>query len=110
MTSADESDEILLSHIRNECVKILDSLETITRDEFKSNQLYQDAIIRRLEIIGEAAGNLSDGYCMKHPEIPIREMKAMRNILAHQYFRVDLDYIWKTASIDIPELIEMISE
>ncbi len=52
--------------------------------------MYQDAVIRPLEIIGEAVGQFSDSFREAYPEIPLATMKGLRNILVHQYFGVDL--------------------
>ncbi|HJJ48778.1 MAG TPA: DUF86 domain-containing protein [Methanocorpusculum sp.] len=103
------SDEILVGHILNECRKILAITEKIDYEIFKRETLYQDALIRPLEIIGEAAGNLSEDFCTSHPDLPIREMRAMRNILAHQYYKVDIDYVWITVTEDVPLVYDELS-
>ena len=68
--------------------------------------MYQDALIRPLEVIGEAAGNLSAEFVEKNPAIPVSNMKGMRNLLMHQYFRVDLNLVWQTCVTDIPPIRE----
>ncbi|HJJ28146.1 MAG TPA: DUF86 domain-containing protein [Methanocorpusculum sp.] len=102
MRSCAFSDEVLVGHILNECRKILAITEKIDYGIFKKETLYQDGLIRPLEIIGEAAGNLSEEFCSNHPELPVREMRAMRNILAHQYYKVDIDYVWLAVTEEIP--------
>ena len=68
--------------------------------------MYQDALIRPLEVIGEAAGNLSPDFISSNPEIPVSNMKGMRNLLMHQYFRVDLSLVWQTCTQDIPPIYQ----
>jgi uncharacterized protein with HEPN domain len=64
----------------------------------------QDQIVRRIEIIGEAVKNLPDDMKKGHPEVPWRDMAGMRDIVVHQYFGVDLEFVWQAATKDFPEL------
>lgn len=66
------------------------------------------AIERGIEIIGEAARCVSSGYQAAHPEIPWREIIGQRNILAHEYGQIDHELLYKTATDEIPVLIEII--
>ncbi len=66
----------------------------LTPEEFKKSELHQQAIVRTLEIIGEAAGKISDEVRQSHPEIPWLRLIRTRNHLIHQYFRIDLDKVW----------------
>ena len=59
-----------------------------------------------LEVIGEAAGKISDELKAAHPEIPWHEMVGMRNRLIHEYFRISLQTVWDTVQKDLPELID----
>ncbi len=68
------------------------------------NRMLQDAVIREIEIIGEAARNVSREFRNKNPGIPWREMVGMRDKLIHGYFGVDLDAVWETATKDIYDL------
>ena len=99
-------DEVLIQHIINECNKIQNILSEISYEKFLSVTMYQDALIRPLEVIGEAAGNLSAEFVEKNPAIPVSNMKGMRNLLMHQYFRVDLHLVWQTCVTDIPPIRE----
>ena len=63
-----------------------------------------DAVVRELEIIGEAARNVSSAYRATHPEIPFAEMIGMRNRLIHDYLGVDCDVVWQTCQADLPGL------
>ncbi len=74
---------------------------------FLGNQLVQDAVIRNFEVIGEASRNIEyadPDFSEAHPEIPLVFAYEMRNALAHGYFKVDLEIVWKTIQLDLPEL------
>jgi uncharacterized protein with HEPN domain len=83
-------------------------IKGVSRDDFQSNEMLQDALIRPLEIIGEAAQCISDEFKEQHSEIPWFKMTGMRNRLIHEYFRVDYGAVWDTVRKDVPELINLI--
>ena len=83
-------------------------LEGVTWEEFKRSELHQNAVMRALEIIGEAARRVSQQTRDAHPEIPWTQMIGMRNRLIHEYFRIDLAAVWDTVQNDLPGLIELI--
>ena len=83
-------------------------LEGITRDTFMRNVQLQDSVIRRLEIIGEAAARVSAPFRERHPAIPWSRMIGMRNRMIHTYDAVDLDIVWTTAHERIPELLTLV--
>ena len=95
---------------------ILDSIEKIEhlanmlqiQDNFETKWIEQDAIIRNLEIIGEATKNISDDLKQNYPYISWKEIKGMRNFVTHQYFGVELGEIWSTVIHDIPLLKKQI--
>ena len=78
----------------------------MTREYFLEDLKTQDAVIRNIEIIGEATKNLSDEIRNKYPEIPWNHMIGMRNRLIHGYFDVNLDIVWDTIRSDLPPLVE----
>jgi len=80
----------------------------LTWEEFEASDLHQHAIMRTIEIIGEAANKISDEMKEAHPEIPWREIIGMRNRIIHDYLRVDLTKVWDTVQNDIPTLIALI--
>ena len=77
----------------------------IERDDFVRNVQLQDAVIRRIEILGEAARRVSAQFREQHPEIPWSDMIGVRNWLAHGYDDVDLDLVWVTVQEEVPELL-----
>jgi len=76
--------------------------------DFKNNRMLQDAVIREIEIIGEAAKNVSADFRKKYPDIPWRSIAGMRDKLIHGYFGVDLGAVWDTAIKDLPRLKRML--
>lgn len=80
---------------------------------FLQDELTQDAVIRNLEVIGEASRNVEKHFpefAQAHPELPLAFAYQMRNAVAHGYFQVDLEIVWKTIDLDLPRLKSMISE
>lgn len=99
---------------------ILEAIERIDRyladtDEvaFLNDQKTQDAVVRNFEIIGEAAHNIESHhatFAAAHPDIPWTVIYAMRNRVAHGYFKVDFEMIWKTIHSDLPQLHTQINQ
>ena len=96
-----------LKHMLEAVSRISEYTKGLNGAEFGSNSLVQDAVIRNIEIMGEAARNieaLDPQFAAKHPEIPLRDIYLMRNRVAHGYFTVDVGIVWKTVEVDLPEL------
>jgi len=87
---------------------ILDAIGAIERyasrgrQVFEQDELIQVWVIHHLQIIGEAAGRLGRAFHQAHPGVPWSEIVAMRNVLVHEYFGVDLEEVWKTVERDLP--------
>ncbi|MEW6227762.1 MAG: DUF86 domain-containing protein [Bacillota bacterium] len=97
--------------------QILESIERINGyiaqrsvEDFMAPGELQDAVIRRLEIIGEAATKLPEAFKAQHPEVPWSQISGMRNKLIHEYFGVDLGLTWRTVQKDLPELERQLGE
>ena len=106
-----KNDLVFLGHIKEFCEDLQEYLYEIkTFEEFKRNKLYQDAIIRKLEIIGEASTNISDELKKRYSQVPWREIKGMRNKLIHAYFGIDLRLTWESLTNDIPKLLKQIDK
>ncbi len=88
--------------------KALKFVEGIDRNEFEDNELVQNAVMRPLEIVGEASAKISKEFRKSHSEIPWREMVGLRNRLVHEYFRINFGVVWDTIHKDLPKLIEII--
>ena len=78
-------------------------------ESFKENKMIIDAVMRNLEVIGEAVSQLPEEVKTKHPEIPWRDIKDFRNIVAHRYWEINLDRIWDIVCNKLDELHEQIS-
>jgi uncharacterized protein with HEPN domain len=75
-----------------------------SREEFKDDRKTVFAVIRAFELMGEATKRVPQPFCRQHPDIPWREMAGMRDKVIHDYFGVDLDVLWKTATEDVPSV------
>jgi uncharacterized protein with HEPN domain len=98
-----ETDQIgRLRDIREACLLIESYVADVTSHDFFGDTEKQDAVIRRIEIIGEATAHLSDTTRVQLPALPFRQMRGMRNIVAHDYGNVDVALVWKAATEKIP--------
>ena len=75
-----------------------------TKDEFLSSVQFQDSVIRRIEIIGEAIKGIHDEIKSKYPDIQWKKIAGMRDILIHEYFGIDIKLTWEVVTRDIPKL------
>lgn len=80
--------------------------EALTR--FADDELRQSAVVRQLEIVGEAASKISSEFVAEHPEIPWAEITGMRHRLIHDYRHVDVERVWYTVTERVPELIVLL--
>ena len=80
----------------------------VTQRQFEESRLRQNAIIKAVEIVGEAASRVSEQTRKAHPEIPWPKIIGMRNRLVHGYFEVNLSRVWETVQADLPRLIALI--
>jgi uncharacterized protein with HEPN domain len=102
-----------LEHIVEAIERIHRYVEDLSEVDFLDDEKTQDAVVRNFEIIGEAARNIEryhSAYAQSHPEIPWIFMYAMRNRIAHGYFKVDFELVWKTIHADLPELHEQVRQ
>ncbi|GHT12471.1 DUF86 domain-containing protein [Bacteroidia bacterium] len=100
-----------LGHIRD-CIAKVEYLANKLHnyDNFEAQWVEQDAIIRNLEIIGEASVNVSDDLRAQYPDVDWKEMRGMRNFVTHEYFGVSLTIIWDIVANDIPILKKQIQD
>lgn len=100
---------VFLAHILQSIDLIEGYSQAKTMEEFIESPQLQDAIIRRIEIIGEAVKNLPEDFKKDHPEIEWQKIAGMRDVLIHQYFGVDLALTWDVVHSDIPDMMLKIS-
>ena len=105
-----KDDKTYLLHIFEAIEKIEKYIGTNIFTEFSNNDMMIDAVVRELEIIGEAARYLSESFQEQHQNIPWYKIKAMRNVLIHEYFGVNLKVVWDTCKNDIIILRTFIKE
>ena len=85
--------------------RITQYVEGMTWETFTADQRTIDAVIRNVELIGEAARNVPEDIVMCYPHIPWAEMRGMRNVLIHEYFLVSVPILWRTATQNLPPLV-----
>ena len=83
-------------------------IEAVTLEEFDRNRLLQPAVIRLIEIVGEAVRNISTEFKAAHPEIPWSGIVGVRNRMVHEYFRVAPDKVWEVVRKDMAALVALI--
>ena len=101
-------DLVRLRHALDAAKKAVGFVEDRLRDDLYQDEMLALALVRLLEIVGEAAGCVSDEFKARHTHVPWREMKSLRNRLIHGYFDINLDIVWSTVTGDLPPVIKMI--
>ncbi len=99
---------LYVDDIRDSGMRILEYTQGLTFEQFSSNRMIIDAVIRNFEIIGEAVMHIPESVQNQYPDVPWRSIKGMRNLLVHEYWGVDLTILWETIRESIPQLIKAI--
>jgi uncharacterized protein with HEPN domain len=102
--------QVYIDDILDCIAKIEEYTAHISKDDFSRDTQVQDAVFRRLEVIGEAVKNIPESIKVKHPEIEWRKIAGLRDVLIHEYFGVNLQRTWKVAKEDIFDLRKKIRE
>lgn len=100
-----------LAHINQAARNIVSYTAQLDKDGYMASSLHQNAVMMSFIVIGEATARIMDGYAdfiAQHPEIAWRAMRGMRNQVAHGYFEVDQESVWRTVQEHIPDLLEAI--
>jgi uncharacterized protein with HEPN domain len=101
--------KLFVKDIYDACDAIQKFVLNLSFDEFIQDDKTLSAVIRKFEVIGEAAKNVPEEIKIKYPECPWKEMSGMRDRLIHAYFGIDNDLVWDTIQTKIPELMQIIS-
>lgn len=102
------SDKLLLEDIVESIEKILKYTNELTFEEFISNEMVIDAVVRNFEIIGEAANRISEELRKRHSEIPWRQIIGFRHRIVHEYFGIDYEIVWKIVRENLDDLFSRI--
>lgn len=104
------TDRELVSDIQEAIRRVMDYTSSMTYEAFLADTKTQDAVVRNLEIIGEAAKNLSENLRAKRADIPWKGMTGIRDKLIHHYFGINLDIVWQVVTHDLPTLTEPLTK
>ena len=105
-----KKDEVFLAHILEEIKFIRTELKALDFEAFSQNEILKRAVARSLEIIGEAAKNLSKAFQKAHPEIEWKKLAGLRDKLIHQYFGINWDIVWDVVKNKLPEVESRLSD
>ncbi len=102
-------DTTFLKHILDAILKI-EEYASVGKEKFFATSSWQDAIMRKLEIIGEASKRISEETKLKYPDVPWKKMAGLRDILVHAYMSVDLNAVWEITQQNLPDLKKQIQD
>ncbi len=105
-----KDDLLYIEHILQSIERIQSYITGLDQTAFTKNLVTQDAVVRQLEVIGEATKRVSKEFRSKYPDIPWSDMAGMRDILIHDYIDVDFNIVWKTASESIHNLKDLLKK
>jgi uncharacterized protein with HEPN domain len=100
---------LLLSEIQSAALEVLEFTEGMSKDDVIADRKTKNAVIRSLEVMGEAAKGIPQTIRDKHPEIPWKEICGMRDVLIHQYFGINEDRLWEAIEKRVPAIVADIS-
>lgn len=99
------TDKLYIHHMLDMARMIADRVEGLSREEFDAQPDLRDAIVYRVQVIGEAASRVSQGFRAKHPQVEWQRIIGMRHRVVHDYMNVDYDIVWQVARKSVQELI-----
>ena len=97
-----------LDHMLEAAMLACSYVEGLSKEDFLTDKKTQQAVVLNLILIGEEAAKMlkdQEGFAAEHPDLPLRNMKGMRNRIAHGYFEINLDTVWETVQTALPALI-----
>jgi uncharacterized protein with HEPN domain len=99
-----------LADVKEAVLRINAYIEDLSYEQFLEDKKTQDAVVRNLEIIGEAAKNVSDELKNKFPQIPWKDLAPVRDKLIHHYFGVNFDIVWNIVKQELPDVLSHLEE
>jgi uncharacterized protein with HEPN domain len=106
MRSVSRDVRLYIDDMITACEKIQRYLAGRPRPAFEQDEQAFDAVLKNLEVIGEASKRLSASFREAHPEVEWREIAGLRDIIVHQYFGLDLDIVWDVVASRVPDLLD----
>jgi len=103
-------DRIRIEHMLDACRSVERFIQGEQRDDLDTDEKLRFALTKAIEIIGEAASKVTSETCALLPDIPWRKAVGIRNRLVHAYFDIDLDVLWYTATVSVPELLRQLEK
>ncbi|MEK6906337.1 MAG: DUF86 domain-containing protein, partial [Nanoarchaeota archaeon] len=100
---------LFIEDILNSIKNIEEFSKNLNKEKFSKNNLRQSAVIRQLEIIGEAVKNIPNSFRERYPKIAWKDISGFRDVLSHAYFGINLDRVWNIIEKDMPRLKEEIN-
>ena len=97
-------DIVYLRHMLAAIQRLEEYAARVPRDQFERDPLIQDGFVRQITVLGEAASKISKRFATSHPGIPWPDITGIRHKLVHDYFTVDIDVVWDTATVSAPNL------
>src|SRR3989338_2754085 len=104
-----KDNRVYVHHILDSIRHIEEFLKQVDEEQFSRSRMWQDAFVREIEIIGEAARHVDENFRKQRPQIPWIDMIGMRNKLIHDYFEVNMPMVWDVVTKDIPALKEALA-
>jgi len=101
---------LFLRDMQRFCAKVIRYTQGLDQQQFLADELIIDAVLRNLELLGEAAKQIPPDVRLRHPSVPWRRIAGLRDVLAHAYFGIEDETIWQTVSSSIPTLMEQLKE
>ena len=95
---------LFLNDMQRFCSRVLRYADGLTAEQFEVNDMANDAVLRNLELLGEAAKQIPDEVRIRHPQVPWRRVAGLRDVLAHAYFGLEDETIWQVVSSSVPAL------
>jgi uncharacterized protein with HEPN domain len=103
-------DDVYINHIFEAAGELSEFVKGLNKESFLVNKMARAAAVRQIQIVGDAAKLISDATKSKYASIPWKDISGMRNKIVHDYFGVDYESVWTTATIDVPDLVKKLRE